>query len=88
MPEKIIAAAPEQSLRPLTQLLVGSLEVAFEEVAALRNHENGPWVYAFEERVIASTVGLGGNGGEDANAVQVGISALRACFRQLRAHLR
>ncbi|MDB5596309.1 MAG: hypothetical protein JWM36_3270 [Hyphomicrobiales bacterium] len=88
MPENIVAAAPEQSLRPLTQLLVGSLEVAFEEVAALRNHENGPWVYDFEERIIASTVGLGGKGGDDANAVQVGISALRACFRHLRSQLR
>ncbi|MDB5596932.1 MAG: hypothetical protein JWM36_3893 [Hyphomicrobiales bacterium] len=87
MPEKIVAAAPEQSLRPLAQLLVGSLEVAFEKVAALRNHENGPWVYDFEQRVIASTFGLAGKG-DDADAVQVGISALRACFRHLRSQLR
>jgi hypothetical protein len=88
MPEKIIAAAPDHSLRPLTQVLVGAPEVAFEEIAALRNHEQGPWLYAFEERVIESTRGLEGLRGENADSVQVGISALRACFRHLRAQLR
>jgi hypothetical protein len=86
MAQRIIASAEQQSLRPLTQALVGALEVLLDEVAALRNFENGSWVLALEERVLASTVGLKGTG-VDAQALQVAQSALRACFHTLRSHL-
>jgi hypothetical protein len=86
MAQRIIANAGQQSLRPLTQALVGALEVLLDEVAALRNYENGPWVDALEERVLASTAGLNGTG-VDAQALQVAHSALRACFHAQRSYL-
>jgi hypothetical protein len=86
MPHKIVAAADQVSLKPVTQALVGALEVALDEIAALRNHELGPWVDALEELIMRSTSGLSGNG-PDANGLQVAQSALRACFVQLRGQL-
>lgn len=86
MAQRIIAGAEQQSLRPLTQALVGALEVLLDEVAALRSFENGSWVLALEGRVLASTVGLKGTG-VDAQALQVAQSALRAYFHTPRSHL-
>ncbi|MBX9739091.1 MAG: hypothetical protein K2X62_03415 [Beijerinckiaceae bacterium] len=86
MAKHIISTAHEQSLRPLTQALVGALEIVLDEVAALRNHEDGPWADALEEMVLRSAAGLGGKG-SDADSLQVAQSALRACFRTMRAQL-
>lgn len=86
MAQDLIAKANEQSLRPLTQALVGALEITLEEVAALRNYEKGPWTDALEEMVLQSASGLAGKGA-DADSLQVAHSALRACFRHLRAQL-
>jgi hypothetical protein len=86
MANEIISAVHEQSLRPLTQALVGALEVALDEVAALRNHEAGPWADALEDMILQSASGLEGKGA-DADSLQVAQSALRACFRTMRAQL-
>jgi hypothetical protein len=86
MGQNPIAGASEQSLRPLTQVLVGALEVALDEIAALRNFENGPWANALEEMILQTAAGLAGRGA-DADSLQVAQSALRACFRHMRAQL-
>lgn len=82
MPQKIIASAPDHSLRPLTQILVGALEAALEEVLLLRGGEPGPWVDALEQRMLARARGLEAVG-VDANAVQVAESAVRATMRDI-----
>lgn len=87
MAQKFIATVNDQSLRPLTQALVGALEISLDEIAALRNHENGPWADALEEMVLQNAAGLVGRG-PDADSLQVAQSALRACFRNMRAQLR
>ena len=81
-----VSSLSEQSLRPLTQALVGALEVTLEEIAALRNYENGPWADALEDMVLQTAAGLFGRG-PDADSLQVAQSALRACFRNMRAQL-
>jgi hypothetical protein len=86
MPRRIIAATPQESLRPLTQALVATIETLMDEIAALRNHESGPWVLALEDRVMKAALDLDGRGAE-ADSVQVAQSALRACMRELRAQL-
>ncbi|MDB5649556.1 MAG: hypothetical protein JWL62_1076 [Hyphomicrobiales bacterium] len=80
------AVVSEQSLLPLTQALVGALEIALDEVAALRNHEAGPWADALEAMILQSAAGLAGTGA-NADSIQVAHSALRACFRTMRAQL-
>jgi len=86
MAQKFIASVNDQSLRPLTQTLVGALELALEEIAALRNYEKGPWADALEEMILQNAAGLVGRG-SDADSLQVAQSALRACFRSMRAQL-
>lgn len=86
MTHKFIATVKDQSLRPLTQALVGALEIALDEIAALRNHERGPWADALEELMLQNAAGLVGRGA-DADSLQVAQSALRACFRNMRAQL-
>jgi hypothetical protein len=86
MAQKFIASVNDQSLRPLTQTLVGALELALEEIAALRNYEKGPWADALEEMILQNAAGLVGRGA-DADSLQVAQSALRACFRSMRAQL-
>lgn len=86
MAQKLVASISEQSLRPLTQTLVGALEIALDEIAALRNYENGPWAEALEEMILQNAAGLVGKG-SDADSLQVAQSALRACFRNMRAQL-
>ena len=86
MAQNIVSTANEQSLRPLTQALVGALETALDEIAALRNYEEGPWADALEAMVLKSADGLAGKGA-DADSLQVAQSALRACFRNMRAQL-
>jgi hypothetical protein len=86
MSQKFIATVNDQSLRPLTQALVGALEIALDEIAALRNHEKGPWVDALEEMLLQNAAGLAGRGA-DADSLQVAQSALRACLRNMRAQL-
>lgn len=86
MAQDIVSTAHEQSLRPLTQALVGALEIVLDEVAALRNNEAGPWADALEEMVLRSAAGLAGKGA-DADSLQVAHSALRACFRHMRSQL-
>lgn len=86
MAQKFIATVNDQSLRPLTQTLVGALELALEEIAALRNYENGPWADALEELILQNAAGLVGRGA-DADSLQVAQSALRACFRNMRSQL-
>jgi hypothetical protein len=86
MAQKFIASVNDQSLRPLTQTLVGALELALEEIAALRNYEKGPWADALEELILQNAAGLVGRGA-DADSLQVAQSALRACFRSMRAQL-
>jgi hypothetical protein len=39
MGQKFVTSVSEQSLRPLTQALVGALEVTLKEIAALHNYE-------------------------------------------------
>jgi hypothetical protein len=80
MPQKIIAAAPDHSLRPLTQILVGALEVALEEILVLRGGETGPWVADLEQLMLDRARDLSGEG-VDANAVQVAVSAVRHTVR-------
>lgn len=82
----IVTAVSDQSLRPLTQALVGALEITLEEIAALRNYENGLWADALEEMILQNVAGLAGRGA-DADSLQVAQSALRACFRNMRAQL-
>jgi hypothetical protein len=84
MAHKILATVNDQSLRPLTQALVGALEITLDEIAALRNFEQGPWIGALEERVLQTAAGLVGRG-SDADSLQIAQSALRACFRNLRS---
>jgi hypothetical protein len=86
MAQNLIATVNDQSLRPLTQALVGALEIALDEIAALRNHETGPWVEALEDMMLQNAAGLVGRG-PDADSLQVAQSALRACFRNMRAQL-
>jgi hypothetical protein len=86
MAQNLIATVNDQSLRPLTQALVGALEIALDEIAALRNHEKGPWVEALEDMMLQNAAGLVGRG-PDADSLQVAQSALRACFRNMRAQL-
>jgi hypothetical protein len=86
MAQKFIASVNDQSLRPLTQTLVGALELALEEIAALRNYEKGPWADALEELILQNAAGFVGRGA-DADSLQVAQSALRACFRSMRAQL-
>lgn len=86
MAQKFMATVNDQSLRPLTQALVGALEIALDEIAALRNHEAGPWVDALEEMLLQNAAGLAGRGA-DADSLQVAQSALRACLRNMRAQL-
>jgi hypothetical protein len=83
MPSKIIAAAPDHSLRPLTQVLVGALEVAMEEIFLLRGSETGPWMDALEELMLSRARDLEVSG-VDANAVQVAESAIRATVRAFK----
>lgn len=86
MAQKFIATVNDQSLRPLTQTLVGALELTLEEIAALRNYEDGPWADALEDLILQNAAGLVGRGA-DADSLQVAQSALRACFRNMRAQL-
>lgn len=80
MPGRVIAAAPDHSLRPLTQVLVGALEVALEEILLLRGSEVGPWVDDLEQLLLSRAQDLRVSG-VDANAVQVAESAIRATVR-------
>jgi hypothetical protein len=82
MPRKIIAAAPDHSLRPLTQILVGALEIALEEILILRGGEAGPWVDDLEQLMTERARGLAAEG-VDANAVQVAVSAIRQTVRSI-----
>lgn len=84
MAHEIVAAADQASLRPITQALIGALEVALDQIAAFRNYEAGAWVEALEELVMQSTAGLKGLGPE-ADGLQVAHSAIRACFRDAHA---
>lgn len=86
MDQKFMATINDQSLRPLTQTLVGALEIALDEIVALRNFESGPWTDALEEMILKNAAGLVGRGA-DADSLQVAQSALRACFRNMRAQL-
>ncbi len=86
MAQKFMSAASEESLRPLTQALVGALEITLDEIAALRNFEHGPWTDALEDMILQTAAGLAGKG-PDADSLQVAQSALRACFRNMRAQL-
>lgn len=87
MSEDVAAFVSEQSLQPLTQALVGALEITLDEIAALRNYEAGPWVDALEDMILQNAVGLVGKG-DTANSIQVAQSAFRACFRNMRGQLR
>lgn len=80
MPHRTISAAPDHSLRPLTQALVGALEVAVEEIFLLRGSEAGPWIDDLEELMLSRAKGMSVTG-VDSNAVQVAESAIRATVR-------
>jgi hypothetical protein len=80
MPQKIIAAAPDHSLRPLTQILVGALEIALAEILMLRGGEGGPWIDDLEKLMLDRTQDFTGEG-VDANAIQVAVSAVRETVR-------
>jgi hypothetical protein len=82
----IIASAPDHSLRPITQILVGALEVALEEIFLLRGGEPGPWLDDLERQMIAR-VGTIDVTGVDANAAQVAESAIRATIRATSSRL-
>ncbi|MDB5652282.1 MAG: hypothetical protein JWL62_3802 [Hyphomicrobiales bacterium] len=86
MAYQIVAAADQASLKPITQALVGALEIALDEIAALRNFEAGACVDALEELMMQSAAGLKGSGPE-ADGLQVAHSAMRACLREMRAQL-
>jgi hypothetical protein len=86
MARSIVAVAPQESFRPLTQTLVAAIEILMDEIAALRGAESGPWVLALEERVMTTALELHGRGA-DGDSAQIAQSALRSCFRDLRAQL-
>lgn len=86
MARSIVAVAPQESFRPLTQSLVAAIEILMDEIAALRGAESGPWVSALEARVMATAHDLQGRG-IDRDSAQIAQSALRSCFRDLRAQL-
>src|SRR4051794_18559427 len=86
MARNLLASEDQESLRPLTQALVGTIEILLDEIAALRNYDAGPWAQALEERVMSSFVDLKYLP-SDAQGTQVAQSALRACFRDLRTLL-
>lgn len=86
MARRNVATEKHESFRPLTQILVGAIEVMLDEIAALRGLQAGPWILALEERVAAVAEGLETRGLE-ANATQVAQSALRECFREMRSQL-
>lgn len=86
MARSIFAVEPQESFRPLTQALVATIEILMEEIVALRGTESGPWVLALEERVMATALELQVRAA-DRESAQIAQSALRACFRDLRAQL-
>jgi hypothetical protein len=86
MARSIVAVGRQESFRPLTQTLVAAIEILMDEIAALRGAESGPWVLALEERVMATAADLNGHGA-DRDSAQIAQSALRTCFKDLRAQL-
>jgi hypothetical protein len=86
MARRMVAVAPQESFRPLTQALVAAIEILMDEIAALRGAEGGPWVTALEERVMATALELQVRGA-DRDSAQIAQSALRSCFRDLRGQL-
>lgn len=82
-PQKVVSSAPDQSLRPLTQVLVGALDVALEKVFLLRSGEAGRWVKELEQLMLGRARDLK-SAGVDTNAVQVAESAIRATVRSVR----